>query len=43
MTTWHRTFGPDWYCKDHGATFEKQEAMRNDGCCPWCGRVVEDL
>jgi rubrerythrin len=37
----HRRFGPDWYCPDHGSTFEQQELDRNEGDCPWCGDPVE--
>jgi len=35
----HTSFGPDYYCSDHGASFEPQEIQ--DGHCPWCGKEVE--
>jgi hypothetical protein len=34
----HTTFGSDYYCRNHGATFEPQEIR--DGDCPWCGDKV---
>lgn len=39
LPPFHRRFGPDYYCRYQGATFEPQEM--DDGACPWCGRIVE--
>lgn len=38
----HRRFGPSWYCSVEVAIFEPQEAERNDGNCPYCGKPVGD-
>jgi len=37
----HTSFGPDYYCKIHSASFEPQEAQNGD--CPWCGAEVEPI
>lgn len=39
----HRKWAGGFYCKNHDAGFETQEASRNGGCCPWCGENVEAL
>jgi hypothetical protein len=32
----------DYYCQKEGASFEIQEAERNDDECPWCGEDIYD-
>lgn len=39
----HQQWAGGYYCHNHHAGFEKQEATTNDDCCPWCGENVEAL
>ena len=39
----HYQWAGGYYCNEHDAGFEFQEAFRNDSCCPWCGGSVSEL